>query len=134
MKKIYYVIIFILIIALGMIYIQLIDYQKITASLLKDNKQSIDQITELKNNTINLENQNKMLQTHILSLEENLNVQQTELENRNFIESGETNLSLDLEKKIENKQDSDNPSLTPNVKLNEENEVTGFGLQYSQKF
>ena len=117
-----------------MIYIQLIDYQKITASLLKDNKQSIDQITELKNNTINLENQNKMLQTHILSLEENLNVQQTELENRNFIESDETNLSLDLEKKIENKQDSDNPSLTPNVKLNEENEVTGFGLQYSQKF
>ena len=134
MKKIYYVIIFILIIALGMLYIQLIDYQKITASLLKDNRQSVNKITELNNNKLNLESQNKVFQEQIISLQENLISQKIEFEKLYTSSGNEDNLSLDLEEQIENKKDTLNPSLTPNVNLNEENEVTGFGLQYSQKF
>jgi len=134
MKKIYYVIIFILIIALGMLYTQLLDYQKITTSLLKDNKNSIEKITELKNNTINLENQNEEFQTQIIDLKENLITIETEFNKQKLNEDKINSLPLDLEEEIEKKKDSLAPSLTPNVKLNEENEVTGFGLQYSQKF
>ena len=134
MKKIYYVIIFIFIIALGMLYIQLIDYQKITTSLLENNKQSIDKITELKNNTFNLESQNKVFQEQIISLEEDLISQKMKFENEYSPITNTDNLSLNLEEEIEKKKDSLDPSLAPSVQLNEENEVTGFGLQYSQKF
>jgi len=134
MKKIYYIIIFILLIALAMVYIQLIDYQKITTSLLQDNKKSNNQIKELKNTTATLEIKNEEFQTQINLLEENLTLQKQDLEKEDTFNTSTDDFSLDLENKVENPKNSLDPSVSPNITIDDENEVTGFGLQYTQKF
>lgn len=134
MNKIYYIIIFILIITLGMLYTQLIDYKEITTSLLDNNKQSIIKIKKLENHTLTLETQNKEFETKLIALEENLRLKETTLEQDSFSSTDNDNLALDFQKEELEKQDTPNSSVSPNVTLDDENKVTGFGLKYSQKF
>jgi len=136
MQKIKYIIIFTLVLALAIITVQLTDYQKITSVLLKENN-TINQTTEILNKQITLlQEKNQELQNKIISLEEKLTMRNLELNNQNF--SLDTNITKELKQKIqviENAKDkNDDIELTPNISIDDENKITGFGLEYKQKF
>jgi len=136
MQKIKYIIIFTLVLALAIITVQLTDYQKITSVLLKENN-TINQTTEILNKQITLlQEKNQELQNKIISLEEKLTMRNLELNNQNF--SLDTNITKELKQKIqviENAKDkNDDLELTPNISIDDENKITGFGLEYKQKF
>lgn len=74
MQKIKYIIIFVLLVALGMFYTQIVDYQSITNSLLKENQThntSNDDLNEeiltLKNQVVRLKQQIKTLEAKVLT-------------------------------------------------------------------
>jgi len=136
MQKIKYIIIFTLVLALAIITVQLTDYQKITSVLLKENN-TINQTTEILNKQITLlQEKNQELQNKIISLEEKLTMRNLELNNQNF--SLDTNITKELKQKIqviENAKDKNGDlELTPNISIDDENKITGFGLEYKQKF
>ena len=136
MQKIKYIIIFTLVLALAIITVQLTDYQKITSVLLKENN-TINQTTEILNKQITLlQEKNQELQNKIISLEEKLTMRNLELNNQNF--SLDTNITKELKQKIQviehAKDKNDDLELTPNISIDDENKITGFGLEYKQKF
>ena len=136
MQKVKYIIIFTLVLALGMVYIQLADYQNITSTLLEDNSDSKNNTIQLKNKINSLETQNQQLQNTIISLEEKLSLAQIQLMNQQFIENNNTiNIPMDIQP-LNKEQNQTTPELdlTPDITIDDENEVTGFGLEYTQKF
>jgi len=136
MQKVKYIIIFTLVLALGMVYIQLADYQKITSTLLENNSDNKNNSIQLKNKIITLETQNQQLQNTIISLEEKLSLAQIQLMNQQFIENNNTlNLPMDIQPlNTEKNQTTPNLNLRPDITIDDENKVTGFGLDYTQKF
>jgi len=136
MQKVKYIIIFTLVLALGMVYIQLADYQDITSTLLENNSDSKTNTIQLKNKISTLETQNEQLQNTIISLEEKLSLTQIQLMNQQFIENNNTiNIPMDIQPlNKEQNQTAPELDLTPNITIDDENEVTGFGLEYTQKF
>lgn len=148
MQKIKYIIIFTLLLALVIIAIQLSDYQNITSSLLQENN-SINKTTqELNKEIISLKEQNEILQAKILSLEEQLSRQNIESNQLNFSNENNTTINstqtpepipVEEEKSIftndtTSEQNSEDIEVKPNIKIDDENEITGFGLEYKQKF
>lgn len=136
MTKIKYIIIFTLVLALGMVYIQLADYQDITSTLLENNSDNKNTTIQLKNKITTLETQNQELQNTIISLEEKLSLTQIQLMNQQFIENNNTiNIPMDIQPlNIEQNQTTPDVNLAPDITIDDENEVTGFGLEYTQKF
>ena len=143
MTKIKYIIIFTLVLALGMVYIQLADYQKITSTLLENNNDSKNakiklknKITTLENKIITLETENQQLQDKIISIEETQALTQIQFINQQFPENNNT-LNLPMEIKPlhqEQNETSSDFNITPDITIDDENEITGFGLEYTQKF
>ena len=138
MQKIKYIIIFTLTLALGILYIQITDYQNITNTLLSENTNSNTQTKSLQNTIQFLEDQNTELNDKIISLQEELAIIQIKLNNTNFIIDTNTtqnflepqnSFTLPQKNLIESPVD-----MTPNITLDEENKITGFGLEYKQKF
>lgn len=139
MQKISYIIIFTLLLALSMVYIQLADYQQITSSLLKNNTNHKETIKKLENRISTLEQEHQEFQNTIITLEEKIQLQKIELShnynNQIFQDENNTINNLHAPKEyipVENNTIDLNPK--PNVTLDSENEITGFGLQYNQKF
>jgi len=137
MQKIKYIIIFTLLLALGMVYIQLIDYKNITGTLLKDNQSNKNTVQILENKISLLENTTQELKNTIISLEENLSLTQMKLDTQNYTQ--ENNASIDFQdpsQSIENilNNTNDELNLQPNITLDNENQITGFGLEYKTKF
>lgn len=136
MQKITYVIILVLTLTLGMVYIQLADYQQITSSLLKDNQEYKNKLEHMQSNKTLLETENQQFQNTIISLEENLALKQLELNNQYIPDiNGTQSFPINIEP-LNNEEDnsSSTPPLTPNITIDNENEITGFGLEYKQKF
>ena len=147
MQKIKYIIIFFLLLVLAMIYMRLMDYENITNTLLQENnkqhsktKDLENKISILENKTAILQNEKILLENKIITLDETLLSTQMRLNNTNFtVENNETypipfnvkdmNISKDIYTTQEQAID-----LTPNITLDDENKVTGFGLQYKNKF
>jgi predicted nuclease with TOPRIM domain len=137
MQKIKYIIIFTLILALAIITLQLTDYQNITSDLLKENN-TINQATRGLHDKITLlEEKNQELTDKIISLEEQLAIKKIELYNQNFSLDNNTTQYIQQEIPLlenETVKSYDGVELTPNMSLDNENQITGFGLDYKQKF
>jgi len=119
-----------------MVYIQLSDYQKITSTLLENNSDNKNTTIQLQNKIISLETQNQELQNTIISLEETLSLTQIQLINQQFTENNNTlNIPMDTQPlNNEQNQTFTGPNITPDITIDNENEITGFGLEYTQKF
>jgi len=141
MQKIKYIIIFTLALALGMVCIQLIDYQKITSTLLENNSENKNKNEALENTVISLTEKNEILQNKIISLEETLALAQLKLNNTY---SNDNNLTKEIlqniqtikdeKDEINEKVDSSNIDISPNITIENQTDITGFGLDYKQKF
>jgi len=120
-----------------MLYKQLLDYQNISSSLLDNNTQSLGKHQKTKDTLELLQIENEELKDKIISLEESLALIKIKYDNQNFIQDNNRtkNLPMDINPLInENNETSLKQNLTPNITLDNENEITGFGLQYNQKF
>ncbi|MGB3750849.1 MAG: hypothetical protein WA945_04730 [Arcobacteraceae bacterium] len=138
MQKINYIIFFILILALAMVSFQLTDYHSITKSLLKDNSTSNTHNNNLQDTITLLKNETEQLKTKIILLEETLSRTQIELNNQTILQNYTSNINdYSLQPKpltIEEVEKSDPMQVTPNITLDDENEITGFGIEYKQQF
>ena len=138
MQKIKYIIIFTLILILAMVTIQLLDYQKISTNLIDDNSLSAQKNRELTQKITLLEEKNIELQDKIISLEEDLLTNSLKLQEDSFAVDYNSSIKIDTQipyfyKKEENKSSNDT-QLTPDMTIDDENQITGFGLNYKQKF
>jgi len=138
MQKINYIIFFILILALAMVSFQLTDYHTITSSLLKDNNTSKNYNNTLQNKIKSLEQEKEQLQTKIILIEETLSRTQIELNNQTILQDFTSTINnYSLQPKpltIEEVKKADSMKITPNITLDDENEITGFGIEYKQQF
>jgi hypothetical protein len=137
MQKIKYIIIFSLLLALGMVYKQLVDYQTITASLLKNNTESKEKTNLVQNQLSVLTIEHEQLQNKIILLEETLSLLNIQDKSQNFsLDNNRTQIfPMNIQPLINDTNTSTQKlNLTPNITLDNENEITGFGLQYTQKF
>lgn len=138
MQKIKYIIIFTLTLALGILYLQLTDYQNITNMLLQENTSSNTKTKDLENKILSLTEQNTQLQNRIISLEEALAIKQIELNNLNFNTDNNTTLDFSQHQKTfdlpTEKPEVLPVDVKPNITLDEENKITGFGIEYKQQF
>ena len=161
MEKIKYVIIFTLVLGLGLLYLQINDYDNITNTLLQDSKSSqknklsfqkqilalqtknieyIDKISKLETNSTELNNKINILQKQIILLEKNLFLYKTNIVEKKYTEqTDDLNLTQEIlmgNTNNYNHEDNENntSTLKPNITIDEENKITGFGLDYSQKF
>jgi len=161
MEKIKYIIIFTLVLGLGLLYMQIDDYDDITNSLLLDSKSSHknkltfqkqiltlqtentkynQKINLLEINNTELNDKILILQEQIISLEENHSLSKIKTVNTKYtLPTNDFNLTEEMLKNNENnytqKKDEDNSSLLkPNVTIDDENKITGFGVEYSQEF
>jgi len=138
MEKIKYIIIFTLTLGLGILYVQLLDYQKIASSLLQENANYTNKINNLQNEIELSTSNNIKLNNKIIFLEEALAIKKIQLNNLNFraqnqfdTNNSENPIPLNLPPKELKKSPSD---LKPNITLDNENQITGFGLEYQQTF
>ena len=130
MTKIKYIIIFTLVLALGMVYIQLADYQKITSSLLENNSDNKSKSIELENKIIFLETQNQELKDTITSLTNTLELTKIQNDNNQSI-----NIPMDSQViNNDNYESTPEINLNPNINFNNENDITGFGRENTQEF
>ncbi len=156
MQKIKYIIIFTLLLALGLLYIQLCDYDKITNTLLNDNKLSYETEIILKNKISTLETDNltlsdkiNNLEEHIITLEENLSVLQLTIQNnipQDINYTIEQNIDINQEIMLSNENSTEEeieeqnenlnpiPNITPSITMDDENQITGFGIEYKEEF
>ena len=162
MQKIKYIIIFTLLLALGLLYVQLSDYDKITNTLLNENSSSYKNIETLNNKVILLENKNIelnnqielledkntnlnkqliTLQEEIISIEENISISQLPIQPNIITDTNKTiNSSLDMHQEVLLNSQSDesieefNMPIEPKVTLDDQNKITGFGIEYKEEF
>lgn len=150
MQKLKYIIIFTLLLALGLLYVQLDDYDKITNELIQDNRSSLqnktylDQtIEQLKTTNNELEITITKLNEKIISLEEKNHILQIQLyEQNSTIQDKNSTDSFNLQEEIlqtrnytqSNSTAQQELDVTPNITLDDENKITGFGVKYQQKF
>ncbi len=122
MQKIKYIIIATLLLALAIIYSQFLDYKNISSILLKENE--------------NLINKTHDLNDKITSLEESLSIKEIELYKPYFRYDLNTTSILLQNFNLLNKmsQEAEKSALTPNIKLDEENKILNFKLEYKQEF
>lgn len=137
MQKIKYIIIFTLLVALGMIYIQLVDYKNIAISLVNENT-TINKNTNLLNNKLNsLQIENEKLKNTILSLEETLLDMQIKLNNVRYYRTtdiNDTNNTYNAPYDDLDTNQTEELNIKPSLDLDDENKITGFGLEYTQEF
>ncbi|MEA2018338.1 MAG: hypothetical protein U9N59_07810 [Campylobacterota bacterium] len=162
MQKIKYIIIFTLLLALGLLYVQLSDYDKITNTLLNENSSSYDKITKLQNKITLLESENielnnnvsllkdenlnlnsrvTTLQDKIISMDETISISKLPIQENILDETNETiSSALDIHQEIllnsnnntfEEEQDI---KVEPKITLDDQNKITGFGLEYKENF
>ena len=149
MKYIKYIIIFTLLLLLGLLYLQLHNYQKITATLLTENHTLSQNKIDLKKKILTLQEnvvqQNKKIDTlneDIISLEEKLSLSQIKIIDTNYTQpQSDLSLSNEILKsdqsnefKKEEENITNNTNFKPNITMDDENKITGFGLEYHQKF
>jgi hypothetical protein len=121
MQRITYIITTILLLAIGILYLQLLDYKNITSVLLKEN-------TSLINKTYNLNDK-------VILLEESLAIKKIDLYKLNFInDMNNTNILPQYLNPFNRIKQEEEFILIPNIKIDEENKITGFELEYKQKF
>ena len=136
MQKIKYLIIFTLLLALGLLYLQIIDYKIITKQLI-----AINNSLEINNQNITKENINltktiNKLNQKIITLEENITNQKIKIEEINF-KIPETTLeyksipNLETNTTIINNDDLD---INPSILFDEEKNLDGFHIELKQKF
>jgi len=136
MEKIKYLIIVILLIVIGMIYKQLLDYQNISSSLLNNNTEKLNEQQEIKLTLEKSELENQELKEKIISLEESLSLLKLKFDN-NYIQEEQNQTNIPIRSKTlnyDNNESLQEHSMTPNITIDDENKVTGFQLEYSQKF
>jgi len=138
MQKIKYIIIFTLTLIVAMITIQLLDYQKISTNLIDDNNLNQKENEVLKQKITLLEEQNKELQDKIILLEEQMVVNSLKIKQEDYSFDYNSSIKINTQipsfyKKRENKS-LDTIYLTPDMTIDDENQITGFGLNYKQKF
>ena len=144
MEKVKYIIIFTLILALGLIYLQLIDYKNITNTLIKQNNNFENQVKNLNTNNTQLHNKIQSLEKEIIILEENLsniNAKNKDIkilyfdfnqskENNTTIDNNTTQQSDNNNTKIdENLTFENNTTNKTKSTLYDQNSITGFGSQ-----
>jgi len=138
MQKIKYIIMFTLTLAVGILYVQLSDYQNITNVLLAENSNSNSITKSLQNTISNLKTENSQLTAQVISLQEELAVQKITSGNTNYIlDTNTTHNFMQQQNTIDlpEKKPEELPiDMTPNITLDEENKITGFGLEYKQNF
>jgi len=140
MQKVKYVIIFTLLVALGLLYIQLDDYDKISNSLLQENISSNDEIKTLNEKIQDLQNENELLQNKVYSLEQQLleqerNITLSKLDDNYTIDNTlDINTSLDQETNNTQTIRSDEINIQPKITLDNENKITGFEQQNKEDF
>jgi len=121
-----------------MVSFQLTNYHSITSSLLQDNQESQTQHNSLQETVIVLKEENEELKTKIIILEETLARTQIELNNQSILQDYTSTIndySLQPEPlTIEEVEEEDPMQVTPNITLDDENEITGFGIEYKQQF
>ena len=120
-----------------MLYKQLLDYQNISSSLLDNNTESLGEHKKTKDTLALLQIENAELKDKIISLEESLSLLKIKFDNETFTqENNETkNISTDIYPfNDDNNKSTEKNNLTPNITLDDENQITGFQLQYSQQF
>ncbi len=162
MQKIKYLIIFALILALALVYTQLDNYKKLTNNLLTENNNNLT-TNKQKSKQIRILNQKirQMTQDHNITIKalNSLNQQQNQTiiklteqiitleENLSIIKINNTIKQIDYTiepreinynniKTIEEENDDENKDtlITPSLTFDEENKITGFGIQYGQTF
>jgi len=143
MQKIKYLIIFTLILALGLLYLQIIDYKIITNQLISTNstleseqKTLSNELNKTKIENINLKETIKNQNQKIITLEENLTNQKIQIKEINFT-IPQTTLDYKDIPNIENnvtKIDNDKIDISPSIFLDEEQKVDGFHIELKQKF
>ena len=137
MQKVKYIIIFTLLLILGIVYLQLIDYQNISSTLLDNNTKNTQIHNELKNKISSLKLENKELNNRIIILEEEISIAQLKLNPPTYnTEANSTHELFSDTKPLENMMNEKSIQLNPqpNITIDDENEITGFGLEYNQKF
>lgn len=140
MQKVKYVIIFTLLVALGLLYIQLDDYDKISNSLLQENISSNDEIKTLNEKVQDLQNENELLQNKVYSLEQQLLEQERNITLSKLDDNYSIDNTLDLNNSIEQEINdtqtirSDEINIQPKITLDNENKITGFEQQNKEDF
>ena len=149
MKYLKYIIIFTLLLLLGLLYLQLHNYQNITTTLLSKNHTLNQNKIDLQDKIVSLkeqiDKQNEKINTfqkNIISLEENLSLLKLKVVDTNYTQpQSDLNLSNEILKsnkyndfkKVE-KNTTNSSNIKPNITMDNENKITGFGLEYHQKF
>ncbi len=129
MEKIKYLIIFTLIIALGLLYIELTNYKNITNQLITTNNTQEKEIS-------NLENKLKKQIDTIITLEENLTNTKLKIKKLNFkipITTLEYNYIPDIETNT-TIINNNNFDIKPTISFDENRNIEGFNIQLKQKF
>ena len=128
MEKIKYLIIFTLVLALGLTYIELTNYKNIINQLLNTNNIQEQKIEELENK---LKNQ---IET-IISLEENLSNAKLNIQELNF-KIPKTTLEYKYIPDIETNTTTINnyPDIKPTISFDENRNIEGFNIQFKQTF
>jgi len=140
MQKVKYVIIFTLLVALGLLYIQLDDYDKISNSLLQENISSNDEIKTLNEKVQDLQSENELLQNKVYSLEQQLLEQERNITLSKLDDNYSIDNTLDLNNSIEQEINdtqtirSDEINIQPKITLDNENKITGFEQQNKEDF
>jgi len=143
-EKIKYLIILTLILSLGIVYYQLENYKKLTNSLIDQNNKiskQIEQLEQIKQTNKNLiAKKNKEIENlndEIIKKDEEILkltvVKETQDINFTIATPYPTKLE-DLPTFKDTKEQLPNFDVVPSIKLNNENKITGFNLQYQQKF
>ena len=142
MQKIKYILIFTLSLALGLLYYKTDNYQKLSNILLTKNNQMSqeyqvfeEKIENLKDQMLDRDGKILTLNEKIIKLEEQLQLSQMKVEDINYtIETPETITHI-IPPVLSNEENiSNNIKLTPSITIDDENTITGFGLEYGQKF
>ena len=135
MQKIKYIIIFALALALGLLYIQIDDYDKISNSLLKENISSNDEIKSLKDTIEELQTQNTLLKEELTALKQSIEESKSTIHSEDISSNitiqgtDSENIQLELQNTAQDIQISDSIHIQPNASLENENAITGFDPQ-----
>ena len=143
-EKIKYLIIFTLILSLGILYTQLANYKNLTNALILENNKLT--IQNNKNQKEILSNKNliqqkeiiiKQLNNNIITLDENILKLTIKKDNQlnNFSTDKLSTQELTYIPPAVNTTNLDlDTNIIPSIEVSDQNKITGFNLQYQQKF